>query len=692
MVKVIKSIEQRNSIRVAIIGCVSSGKSTLLNSICVDQYEDMKRKKTTMLPSVYKSSNKSIYRNKSEKERIKLKNKEVNEKLYDEAASGGVITNENCKIQEYMIPLIENFVDLPENVFIDIYDIPGLNDCGTKDIYFKWVRDNFHEFDLILNVMSIENGCNTSDEKDILNLITDCIHNEKVKYDRNVLFLTVINKCDDMEIHNGNPKLIDEEDKELCKQIINTTKEVIKEKYGDQICTYGFVPITARDTFIYRMLNCDPESKLDITLLNKFGINEVGKKKWNCKYKTTELKRQFIKEYFSKNVNIEEILELTGYTSFTKKINSYLTMETQSLILINRLKNELKNEMVLNRNISKDVDEMKQLINLYNNYCIKVQTIDQIYKSNNSPMVTTLIYSHVSRWINEISDLSNDKKESIETLEEYKSIMRMLRNTIDAYALKNKIPLEISSEKETRWDESLGFKVKEKWAGNIGKVSLSKLFDKLYSGYSNLQNDFYIKQLMDPNNYNNFPTNIFPIIDKLNDNSCDTIEVKIDDIITGLKNTQFYYSVGLIEGPSSALIPGKTNCIKVFCEKLIQHFDYPEEKVIDFLKYYCLNRYKSPNIGPLREPSMIPQPHLPLKDGLHHNLEKSYTILLDDYLDGGVPMHNKYIDNLRIINKSYQHYSNDLCSSIDYCSYLDDVLCIPYYLVSLMLDNKLIAL
>ena len=177
-------------------------------------------------------------------------------------------------------------------------------------------------------------------------------------------------------------------------------------------------------------------------------------------------------------------------------------------------------------------------------------------------------------------------------------------------------------------------------------------------------------------------------IDKLNDNSCDTIEVKIDDIIAGLKNTQFYYSVGLIEGPSSALIPGKTNCIKVFCEKLIQHFDYTEEKVIDFLKYYCLNRYKSPNIGPLREPSMIPQPHLPLKDGLHHNLEKSYTILLDDYLDGGVPMHNKYIDNLRIINKSYQHYSNDLCSSIDYCSYLDDVLCIPYYLVSLMLDNK----
>ena len=72
MAKKINTLDQRNSIRIALVGCISSGKSTLLNAICVNQYEDMKRKKTTMLPSVYKSSNNSIYRNKTEKERIKL--------------------------------------------------------------------------------------------------------------------------------------------------------------------------------------------------------------------------------------------------------------------------------------------------------------------------------------------------------------------------------------------------------------------------------------------------------------------------------------------------------------------------------------------------------------------------------------------------------------------------------------------
>ena len=60
------TLEQRNSIRVALIGCVSSGKSTLLNSICVNEYEDMKRKRTTMLPSVYKGSNTAIHKNQTE--------------------------------------------------------------------------------------------------------------------------------------------------------------------------------------------------------------------------------------------------------------------------------------------------------------------------------------------------------------------------------------------------------------------------------------------------------------------------------------------------------------------------------------------------------------------------------------------------------------------------------------------------
>ena len=52
----------------------------------------------------------------------------------------------------------------------------------------------------------------------------------------------------------------------------------------------------------------------------------------------------------------------------------------------------------------------------------------KIYDTNNSSLVTNLIYNHISRWINDISDLSNDKQESIERLQEYKCIMNFKCN------------------------------------------------------------------------------------------------------------------------------------------------------------------------------------------------------------------------------------------------------------------------
>ena len=42
----VSSLNHRNSIRIGLVGPVSCGKSTLLNSICVNQYEDMKIKRT----------------------------------------------------------------------------------------------------------------------------------------------------------------------------------------------------------------------------------------------------------------------------------------------------------------------------------------------------------------------------------------------------------------------------------------------------------------------------------------------------------------------------------------------------------------------------------------------------------------------------------------------------------------------
>ena len=291
----ITSLNHRNSIRVGLVGCVSSGKSTILNSICVNQYEDMKIKRTTMVPSVYKESNDNISENTHEISKIHTQNKEINKTMYEK---GEDLKLEDLKKMEYIIPKIKNFIDLPEHIYLDIYDIPGLNDGLTKDVFFQWIENNFDELDVILHIVDINSPLNTSDQIDILKMIIKNIENEKIKNNREVLLLTIINKCDEMDIDKNTGEFIfDEEDKENFDQIINYTMDTINKNAQDKNnINVRFTPLSAADTFVYRMLHNDPNVELDMKLLQKFGVNEVGKRKW-AKLSDNE-KKSFIKEHF----------------------------------------------------------------------------------------------------------------------------------------------------------------------------------------------------------------------------------------------------------------------------------------------------------------------------------------------------------------------------------------------------------
>ena len=68
-------------------------------------------------------------------------------------------------------------------------------------------------------------------------------------------------------------------------------------------------------------------------------------------------------------------------------------------------------------------------------------------------------------------------------------------------------------------------------------------------------------------------------------------------------------------------------------------------------------------------------------------LEKAYPILLDEYLNKITDLDNEFLDNLKIVNKSYLYYSNNLNPIVNYSKYKKDILCLPHYLVSLLLDE-----
>lgn len=691
----IKSLNHRNSIRVGLVGCVSSGKSTILNSICVNQYEDMKIKRTTMVPSVYMESN-DIIHGSGEISEIHSRNQKINKEMYEKDKD---LKLEDINKMEYIIPKIRNFINLPEHIYLDIYDIPGLNDGKTKDVFFKWIDQNFGELDIILHIVDINSPLNTSDQIDILKMIIKNIENEKMNNNREVFLLTIINKCDEMDIDEKTGEFIfDEEDQENYDQVVKYTMDTIKETAQDMNnIKCEFTPLSAADTFVYRMLHNDANVELDMKLLQKFGINEVGKRKWS-KLNDNE-KKCFIREHF-KDCDINDTLQLTGYNKLKSEINNYLTKSKQSDILISRLEKELKDKTIVDKTFSKDKEETNKLIELYNSYCQKVYVIDQLYNTNNSKMISDLIYIHLQKWINDISDLSNENLESINRLKEYKELIQMFIDNIDSYALTNKIKLDIENDKKHRWSSTFGSEIDK-----INKpFSVITMFKNMFSGYSKLQNEYYLKKLQDYNNYkgsnyDSFCEMIYENLDCLRDNSFDNIEKTIDDciiiindIIDGKHNpfqtnkytpihTYIDYKIDTTGDGEVPVLDSHSTIIE-FCKTLIKDYDYPKIKIIKFLQFYITKHYKLVK----SKPGGI----INIKEchAYYQNAFKSYIILFDTWIKTeGPKLSDEYSDfmkNLFIINKSYMHHSQDLDINLNYVSMKDIVLETPMYLYDLI--------
>jgi hypothetical protein len=681
-------LNHRNSIRIGLVGCVSSGKSTILNSICVKKYEDMQVRRTTMVPSVYMETNNNIYENSDDINQINSKNKEINQLIYEK---DGDLKYEEISKNEYIIPKIRDFIDLPDNIYLDIYDIPGLNDAKSKDIYFKWIEANFSDLDIIFHVVDINSPLNTQDQIDILKMLIKNIENEKIMNSREVLLLTIINKCDEMEIDDGE-FVFDEEDQENYDQIVKYTRDTINEVANDiNNIKCEFTPLAAADAFVYRMLHNDPNVKLDMKLIQKFGINEVGKKPWSRM--TEDQKLNFIKDHFT-SCDISETLEITGYNKLKSKLDNYLTREKQADILISRLRKEINNETIINKTITKEKSNIDELISIYNIYTQKVYVIDILYDTNNSMMITELIYKHITRWINELSDLSNQNIESINRLSEYKNIIQNFIDKIDTYPLLNKLNINVDNQYKHRWGLTFGSSYDQ--INNTS--SIMNIFKSMFSGYSKLQNEYYLNKLRDYNNYQGFSLYsfcdmIYENINHLRENSYDNIESIIDEVINIIsdiikgshspfeknRNTPIYTYFEFIEG--------QDNTIVSFCKVLLSDYGYSKNKIIEFLFFYIKQRYN------LLMRTQIMDDMFYTKHAFEElNMFKAYNILFDTWIKTeGPKLPDKYSDimkNLFVINKSYMHYSNDLCIDYDYISKQNIILETPIYLLSLLNDDK----
>ena len=274
--------------KIAILGCVSVGKSTLLNALIGQYYSEMKLKRTTMVPQIYK-----ILDNPSEISGIFQVNKEVNSKMPE-------------KVEE-VIHFIEKIDDLPG---VEIHDIPGLNDIKLSAEYYKYLRESFHQYDVIMIVIDVYSAFNTQDELKLTETVRDLIKTQ-TSLGKTLIPIIIASKCEDLR------------DNEEVQEQFKSLQKVAQEIFGE----VKVFPLSNKLAFYYSTLK--NSGTLTTTQFNELATHEYGK---NWKKIIKDLSESEVSKliHHSYKKNIEE----SGFQDILNKLN-YLHDKYRLQFLLN---------------------------------------------------------------------------------------------------------------------------------------------------------------------------------------------------------------------------------------------------------------------------------------------------------------------------------------------------------------------
>ena len=410
----------KNNLNLCFVGGVSTGKSTILNSIFCEKLTECKIKRTTMTPTIY-IENKMIHEtpfqtNITPSSIIFNKISEKNKELIEKSESEQTLTMDDYGELKFNVGNL-NMNILDQNC-VNVYDIPGLNDARTKDIYYKYLETNFIKFDVITFIIDIYSGLNTSDEMEMLQFIANNIRHIKELYDKNIYMLVVVNKADDMQLNESDESdlSLSGELKEMFEQVKNTIQqEFTKKNIIDHLI--GLVPLCSLDAYLYRMVKkYGTNFKLTQEQILKIGVNECGKRFGTLKPETQEKK---VLEVLSDQEFIDTMIKLSGFSLLENKLNKFLSCDNlgkkiivDNLIFeVNKL-NKLENCIVLFENYDSEV------IELFENYMKLYEKIKEINEEMYHQLIRNDLQSILNRFyknmtfynIHQIDELLNDYK------------------------------------------------------------------------------------------------------------------------------------------------------------------------------------------------------------------------------------------------------------------------------------------
>ena len=208
----------KNNISIGVIGCVSVGKSTLVNAILVNKMSKTQIKRYTMLPYVYMEKDKKETLSHEASVSILKYNGIQNQKILKGEVE---LTEDTCKNVYHEIPKCYDLIDLPEGIGLNIYNIPGLNDSCFESIYHNYINKTFPKLDIILIIVDINEALNTISS---IKILKSMVENAERNPDKKIDICIIVNKCDELTINqDGGLDFIDEDYEEMFEQIEKET-------------------------------------------------------------------------------------------------------------------------------------------------------------------------------------------------------------------------------------------------------------------------------------------------------------------------------------------------------------------------------------------------------------------------------------------------------------------------------------
>jgi predicted GTPase len=412
-----KSIIPKENINICFVGGVSTGKSTILNAIFCEQLTQCKIKRTTMVPTVYiENNNDSNPFNKDEQtEEIFKTISKKNQEIIELTENGHKLKKEEYQELAFNVGKLD--INILPDSFVNVYDIPGLNDARTKDVYYEYLDENFYKFNLVIFLVDIHSGLNTSDEMEIVNFIANRTKEQLENNNRKIYTLVVVNKADDMRLDedsNETDKLeLTGELSEMYDQVEKTITDKFKRKnVSEQLI--GIIPLCAIDAYLYRMVKKHGSNfKLSPEQILKIGVNEHGKRFSTLKPATQEKK---VYEILGDKAFIETMIKLSGFSCFEKILAKFLNEnDTGKQIRIDNLLYDLRKIPTLTSIAKTDSTKWFNMLvfeNTVKKFCeiyesIKIIDVN-IYNENIINMVEEidkLLQEKVNKWFGTKSNL-----------------------------------------------------------------------------------------------------------------------------------------------------------------------------------------------------------------------------------------------------------------------------------------------